>query len=231
VTQFDPANPTQDEIIRANSEGFANHTLGGSTGIWLSAFLGEPATPVDGSISKIVAGTPGEDYSFSAWSKMETNFTAASTYIELSFLDASQVQIGSEITVDVIAAGQIKDGEWRQFEVNGTAPAGTAFVKVLAGLEDGIAGSANPQGGFFDDFVLEIDDASTPGDFDDDGDVDGRDFLVWQRNTSVGDLADWQANYGAGALTANTTAVPEPMSGVLVMIGMAAGCLVRGRRA
>ena len=34
------------------------------------------------------------------------------------------------------------------------------------------------------------------------GDVDGRDFLVWQRGTSPvvggGDLADWQTNYGTG---------------------------------
>jgi hypothetical protein len=35
-----------------------------------------------------------------------------------------------------------------------------------------------------------------------DGDVDGRDFLVWQRGGSpapAGDLADWQSNYGVGA--------------------------------
>ena len=36
-----------------------------------------------------------------------------------------------------------------------------------------------------------------------DGDVEGRDFLVWQRgyavpSASAGDLADWQANYGVG---------------------------------
>lgn len=35
------------------------------------------------------------------------------------------------------------------------------------------------------------------GDFDEDGDVDGRDFLTWQRNPSVGNLADWQDNYGS----------------------------------
>jgi hypothetical protein len=35
------------------------------------------------------------------------------------------------------------------------------------------------------------------GDFDQDGDVDGRDFLLWQRNPSVGNLIDWQTNYGA----------------------------------
>jgi hypothetical protein len=34
-----------------------------------------------------------------------------------------------------------------------------------------------------------------------DPDVEGRDFLTWQRQvgpSASGDLADWQANYGAG---------------------------------
>ncbi len=38
-------------------------------------------------------------------------------------------------------------------------------------------------------------------DFDNDGDIDGRDFLVWQQGGSPNplspdDLADWQTNYG-----------------------------------
>jgi hypothetical protein len=69
-----------------------------------------------------------------------------------------------------------------------------------------------------------------PGDFNSDGKVDGRDLLLWQRNTSVGSLADWKANYGTGSLAA-VSAVPEP--GSLVLIG-AMGiltCLGRGRRA
>jgi hypothetical protein len=49
-----------------------------------------------------------------------------------------------------------------------------------------------------------------PGDFDLDNDVDGRDFIVWQRNPSIGNLSDWQANYGTSGLTAANTAVPEP---------------------
>lgn len=61
-----------------------------------------------------------------------------------------------------------------------------------------------------------------PGDFDGDGDVDGRDFLVWQRNTSVGNLGDWQTNYGAGSLAA-VNAVPEP--GALVLAFLASGAL------
>ena len=46
-------------------------------------------------------------------------------------------------------------------------------------------------------FYQEFDRPATDGD----GDVDGRDFLVWQRSgspapLSAGDLADWQDSYG-----------------------------------
>jgi hypothetical protein len=59
------------------------------------------------------------------------------------------------------------------------------------------------------------------GDFDEDGDVDGRDFLAWQRGDSpnplsASDLSDWQTNYGFGTLAA-TTAVPEPSCFVLLL--------------
>ena len=60
---------------------------------------------------------------------------------------------------------------------------------------------------------------TTPGDFDFDGDVDGADFLAWQRGDSpnsgsAGDLADWEANYGTGigTLEAASSVVPEPTS-------------------
>jgi autotransporter-associated beta strand protein len=75
---------------------------------------------------------------------------------------------------------------------------------------------------------------TTPGDFDGDGDVDGRDFLVWQRNTAVGNLADWQANYGTGALTAavtaSSTAVPEPGTICLVTFAVLLGSSIRRRQ-
>jgi hypothetical protein len=70
--------------------------------------------------------------------------------------------------------------------------------------------------------------SSLPGDFDGDGDVDGRDFLVWQRGgspnqLSASDLADWQATYGAGSFTADLSAanVPEPTALLLVVCGFA----------
>ncbi len=71
--------------------------------------------------------------------------------------------------------------------------------------------------------------ATIPGDFDSDGDVDGADFLVWQRGFGdgydVSDLAVWKSNFGApGALsTASgaTAAVPEPTSFWLLLTATA----------
>jgi pimeloyl-ACP methyl ester carboxylesterase len=60
-------------------------------------------------------------------------------------------------------------------------------------------------------------------DFDNDGDVDGRDFLVWQRgdsprSLSAGDLSLWQSQYGTAELNAQLVAVPEP--GTLLLLAI-----------
>ncbi|QEG34568.1 DUF7453 family protein [Bythopirellula goksoeyrii] len=58
-----------------------------------------------------------------------------------------------------------------------------------------------------------------PGDFDLDGDVDGRDFLAWQRNPAVGDLVNWQLNYGFNSPTFSAaTVVPEPATAALLAL-------------
>jgi hypothetical protein len=46
--------------------------------------------------------------------------------------------------------------------------------------------------------AYEAQTALVVADFDADGDADGRDFLAWQRNPSVGSLSDWREQYGAG---------------------------------
>jgi prepilin-type N-terminal cleavage/methylation domain-containing protein len=65
-------------------------------------------------------------------------------------------------------------------------------------------------------------------DFDDDGDVDGFDFLKWQRGESpdplsADDLDEWQTNFGnvASAVTAASTGVPEPTSLAMLLLGLA----------
>ena len=65
------------------------------------------------------------------------------------------------------------------------------------------------------------------GDFNDDQRVDGRDFLTWQRNPSVGSLSDWQNNYGMGSLAA-VSSVPEP-TGLVLLCAAALPLFVRRR--
>lgn len=89
---------------------------------------------------------------------------------------------------------------------------------------------------------MNLSRAGLTGDFDNDGDVDGRDFLLWQRGESPNpwnhnDLAAWQANYEVGVLSALTaippaeagSPVPEP--GSFLMLSMVAGLSYMRRRA
>ena len=97
-----------------------------------------------------------------------------------------------------------------------------------------------------------IDSVLTPGDFNDDGSVDGRDFLIWQRQLGQtgyyplqqkaadtnadgivdgADLALWQQYYGyvspLGAVAAGV-AVPEPATLSILMLSLS--CLGSSRR-
>ncbi|MEM9657300.1 MAG: hypothetical protein AAF961_02970 [Planctomycetota bacterium] len=87
---------------------------------------------------------------------------------------------------------------------------------------------------FVDGAVLISDgQSSLTGDFDDDGDVDGADLLVWQRGgspdaISSSDLAVWEANFGSLAPVAiSNTGVPEPTTNLMCAIGMVATWLIR----
>jgi hypothetical protein len=107
--------------------------------------------------------------------------------------------LGNAYNTSIFGAGNDGDLEFT-FGYNGGALAGGLVTYVTGGLA---------------------------GDFDNDGDVDGRDFLTWQRNPGVGSLSDWQNNYGAGSLSAAATAVPEPGTYLLFV---AFGALLAARR-
>ncbi len=65
-------------------------------------------------------------------------------------------------------------------------------------------------------------------DFDADGDIDGRDFLMWQRGETISpynadELAFWQMRYGNSTFAAHT--IPEPAGmalGMLAVVGFVA---------
>lgn len=75
--------------------------------------------------------------------------------------------------------------------------------------------------------------ASADADFNDDGQVDGADFLLWQRTlgteapdvdasgngiVDAADLTAWRAAYGATMINAAATAVPEPSASALAIL-------------
>ena len=70
------------------------------------------------------------------------------------------------------------------------------------------------------------------GDFDNDGDVDGNDFLVWQRggspnSLSPNDLTEFRNNFGMSSTVAAAAAIPEPASLLLATCGGTAFVLRR----
>jgi hypothetical protein len=66
------------------------------------------------------------------------------------------------------------------------------------------------------------------GDFDGDGNIDGRDFLTWQRNNgSAADLAIWQEQYGSSGPLSAATSIPEPSTATVLFLLIAAGGSLR----
>ncbi|QEG37245.1 beta strand repeat-containing protein [Bythopirellula goksoeyrii] len=112
-----------------------------------------------------------------------------------------------------------------------TPAAGNTFTILTAGTRTGTFDSVNgnPGGGLFydvqylaDQVVVELVSA-LPGDFDFDGDIDGYDFIIWQRGDSPNplspsDLAAWHASYGTSLVVAST-AVPEPSTWIVLLMG------------
>jgi hypothetical protein len=97
--------------------------------------------------------------------------------------------------------------------------------QVSASAYNSSLGSDNPSAEWvWTGTILAVGAQSSPGDFDLDGDVDGRDFLLWQRSPSLGHLADWQANYGTGSSL--LSAVPEP-SGLAIVLSVVGALLKR----
>lgn len=105
--------------------------------------------------------------------------------------------------------------------------------KIYFGGDDGV---------IFKDFSVTVGGAED-ADFNNDGSVDGQDFLIWQRGLGVGvdngtgdangsgtvdaaDLAVWRTRFG-GAATAAAGAIPEPSTAALVLLALGGAALTR----
>jgi T5SS/PEP-CTERM-associated repeat protein len=104
---------------------------------------------------------------------------------------------------------------------------GSPNTNLLPVLADGLAWELTAEE---HEVVLSVIEApGLTGDFDGDGDVDGRDFLSWQRDPSIGNLSDWQENYGSPTGLANAVAVPEPAC--MTILAACLGLVGVGQRA
>jgi hypothetical protein len=108
-----------------------------------------------------------------------------------------------------------------------TQVSGDAHVSVF--IDDWQPTSGGAIRTWFDGVGYALVTPKTAGDFDEDGDVDGDDFLAWQRDPAVGDLADWRANYGfVPPLSADASQpVPEPAPLLMLAIALCAVHLAR----
>jgi hypothetical protein len=144
--------------------------------------------------------------------------TPGSGYDQLNhILGAGIADLGG--TLDVLLLGGFTPSAGDMFEIITAASInGTFATETLPALAGGLEWFVSYSG-------TSVELISTfAGDFDFDGDVDGFDFLEWQRDPSIGSLADWETNYGMVApLEAASAAVPEPSSMLLMLAAMLAG--------
>lgn len=185
-----------------------------------------------------------------------------------SLLDVSLTPLGGVFTQGVEGGAQSTfDANARNdltlsiYGANGTTLLGTAN-NTAAGLVESLADVSLPAAGQYyvrvsgstanvQLYQLQLSVASASiinsGDFDGDGDVDGSDFLAWQRGSGItsgalknqgdanadgavnaADLAIWKSQFGAASTTTVTAAVPEPRATVIAWL-LVGGCSLMWR--
>ena len=182
---------------------FDARLLGGNTASQFNLLLGD----IDGDDSG--PGLGSDDFIFTIETS-EFNETDFSTVV---------IPLGSGSESNIVTTFGFDNGG------NGLQDFDLSQVQIQADGE--VGGVLNLEIASFT--IVEVPPAGS-GDFDEDGDVDGADFLVWQQGFGAGtfdasDLADWQAAISGGGLAA--AAVPEPTSSILLVSAVALAALRR----
>jgi len=113
--------------------------------------------PATGTLQQAVPGSPGLSYQLTGWAGAEANALMARAVFAIDFLNAGSGVISSS-ELNLLPTLLVPNGQsfnYKQYIVNGVAPAGTAFVRARVSMIDAIS---NPLGGgqafVVDDFTL-----------------------------------------------------------------------------
>jgi hypothetical protein len=181
-----------------------------------------------------------------AWADGEWHHIAASWdgFLNVGRVYVDGAQVGPNTTGSNLAVG-MQQAAWEFPMAIGARDNGGALEGFWSGLVDdlriyaGLLTTAQVQA-VFNAMTVAPDPTAGPADFDADGDVDGGDFLIWQRGFGVGttpaegdaddnqlvdgaDLAVWSGAFGLVVeASATVAAVPEP-SAVMLLVAAVGG--------
>lgn len=253
-TESDDPADTSDNLVRttgdggyitpdpADPAGWTGLVTGPHKAIFLDAYpkhdtplhysLGTPQPPSfpAPNTAHLTGGTPYNQWATHELYWVDGTFTYVVTY-DGKTVPLLQFTPGAEdmtIFDPYSSAGTAVLAFYDQFSSVAVGPEGANFV-VFDNLEIEVAGASDVPSvmQYLTNNGYTIAGEGLPGDFNGDEKVDGRDFLLWQRDTSVGSLSDWQDNYGAGGLAA--VSIPEPTGLVLLVSLVGAGLISRRR--
>ena len=160
-------------------------------------------------------------------SNLSLQITADDAFAEMAPIQAAgTIELAGELTVTLAGEYQPQPGDVFPLLVSNTALNGNFGDTNLPSLSVGLDWQLQQTPNSLSLAVIDV--AGLAGDFNNDGHVDGRDFLLWQRDPTVGNLADWRANYGVSSLTVGSIAVPEPASAILIFCFSV--CVFRAKR-
>jgi hypothetical protein len=213
--------------VNAETRGFLTINRGGVMNVqnhlWLGG-KGEAFVNISGTLNQAdgILGLGSQDFNLPGGTATLNVLDGGELNLFNIHAGGTQLSIQPGSKLDIFGTGRV------------TLPGN--FVAVLEGYRDAGLIFGNSVAGAVDISVESV--SGGAGDFDSDGDVDGQDFLVWQRDPSVGSLAEWEANLGTAGqvqtvVTASSlaqaaaTSVPEPAAWTLALVGC---CLVRRAR-
>jgi autotransporter-associated beta strand protein len=232
-------------------------TSGDASNITLTGGILSPGTLNATFPGGLVAGpgvlTTFGDVSFDGASSMNIDLTGATVGAQYDQVVTNGVVSLGGATLNLSLGAFVPAGTETFTLINNTGAAAVAgqFSNYVQGAEVNLAGVTyymNYMGGTGNDVVLSpMPPTMADADFDGDDDVDGNDFLIWQRGLGTAggqaqgnangdatidaaDLAIWTSQFGAGGAVGAVAAIPEPAAATLALLAASAAWLASQRR-